>query len=259
MNIKAGFPWDFLANCRLAKRSEFGMLQLFPGREMRRDVTGMVPEMHSVHSGWKAPSFFVKALVENTANSINWEWVYAIVRDVTGVPIPRHTVSRFTDDARYTGVDWLAEVADIGSTVLQAWGVDNKDKLQGSFRSILGRHKRALKMSSKLKVAPKGTFLTNEFYGAWPILSAALQSQKDNYASFVAMSPAQIVITGSTVDVTRSLRPYVPNDSVHHQMASRAAKEEASMMQHRLQLPHFYNVGHDEVVVSPHSYSMGMV
>ena len=73
------------------------------------------------------------------------------------------------------------------------------------------------------------------------------------------MSPAQNVVTGSTVDVTRSLRPYVPSDSVCHQMASRAAKEEASMMQHRLQLPHFYNVGHDEVVVPPHSYSMGMV
>ena len=31
------------------------------------------------------------------------------------------------------------------------------------------------------------------------------------------------------------------------------------MMHHRLQLPRFYNMGHDEVVVSPHSYSMGMV
>ena len=31
------------------------------------------------------------------------------------------------------------------------------------------------------------------------------------------------------------------------------------MMQHRLQLPHFYNVGHDDTVVSPPSYSMGMV
>ena len=167
----------------------------------------------------------VKALVDNKADSINWEWVYAIVRDVTGVPIPRHTVSRFTDDARYTDVDWLDEVADIGSTVLQAWGVDDKDKLQGSFRSIVGRHKRALKMSSTLKAAPKDTFLTNEFYGACPILIAALQSQKDNYASFIAMSLAHIVVTGSTVDVTRSLRPYVPNDSVYHQMASRAAKE----------------------------------
>ena len=44
-------------------------------------------------------------------------------------------------------------------------------------------------------------------------------------------------------------------------MAARAATEEASMMQHRLQLPHpyFYNVGHDATVVSPPSYSMGMV
>ena len=31
------------------------------------------------------------------------------------------------------------------------------------------------------------------------------------------------------------------------------------MVQRRLQLPHFFNVGHDEVVVSPHSHSMGMV
>ena len=44
VNIKADFPWDFLANYRLAKRSEFGMLQLFLGREMLRDVTCMVPE-----------------------------------------------------------------------------------------------------------------------------------------------------------------------------------------------------------------------
>ena len=130
VNIKADFPWDFLANYRLAKQSEFGMLQLFLGREMLRDVTGTVPQMHS---GWKAPSFLVKALVDNKADPINWEWVYAIVRDVTGAPIPRDTVSRFTDDARYTDVEWLEEVADMGSTVLQAWSVDVKDKLQGSF------------------------------------------------------------------------------------------------------------------------------
>ena len=168
-------------------------------------------------------------------------------------------VSMFTDDARYTDVEWLDEVTDIGSTVLQAWGVDDKDKLQGSFRSVIGRHKRALKMASTLKAAPMDTFLTNEFYGAWPILIAALQSQTDNYANFIAMSPAQIVVAGSTVEVTRSLRPYVPKDSVYHHMSTRAVKEEAIMMQHRLQLPHFYNVGHADVVVSSPSYSMGMV
>ena len=112
-------------------------------------------------------------------------------------------------------LDWLDEVADIGSTVLQAWGVADKDKLQRPFRSIVGRHKRALKMSSTLHAAPKDTFLlTNEFYGAWPILIAALQSQKDNYASFIAMSPAQIVLAGSMVEVAHSLLPYVPSDSV---------------------------------------------
>ena len=160
VNIKADFPWDFLANYRLAKRSEFGMLQLFLGREMLRDATGTVPEMHS---GWKAPSFFVKSLVDNKASSINWEWVYVIVRDVTGVPIPRHTVSGFTDNAGYTDVEWLDEVADIGSTILQAWGVDDKDSQEGSFRSVVARHKRFLKMASTLKAAPKDTFLTNEF------------------------------------------------------------------------------------------------
>ena len=75
----------------------------------------------------------VKALVDDKADSINWEWVYAIVRDVTGVPIPRHTVSRFTDDARYTDVDWLDEVADIGSTVLQAWVSTIRTSCKGPF------------------------------------------------------------------------------------------------------------------------------
>ena len=70
VDIKADFPWDFLANYRLAKRPEFGMLQLFLGREMLRDATGTVPEMHS---GWKAPSFLIKCLVDNKASSINWE------------------------------------------------------------------------------------------------------------------------------------------------------------------------------------------
>ena len=112
---------------------------------MLRNATGTVLEMHS---GWKAPSFLVKRLVDNKASSINWEWVYAVVRDVTGVPIPRHKVSKFTDEARYTDVEWLDEVAGMGSTVLQACRVDDKDIREGSFCSVVAMHKKALKMTS---------------------------------------------------------------------------------------------------------------
>ena len=128
---------------------------------MLRDPTGTVPE---IHSGWKAPLFriLVKNRVDNKVASINWEWVYAVVREVTGVPIPREQISRFTDGAQYTDVEWLDKVAEIGSAVLQAWGADDKDSHQGSFRSVIARHKKALKMVSTPKDAPKDTFLTNE-------------------------------------------------------------------------------------------------
>ena len=102
------------------------------------------------------------------ASSINWEWVHAVMHDMIGVPIPRGHASTFTNEACYTDVEWLSKVDDTGNTVLQALGVDDKDMQNGSFWAVVAKHKKAQKMVSTRKVAPRGTFLTSEFYGAWP-------------------------------------------------------------------------------------------
>ena len=45
-------PWDFLLNHRMAKKAEYGRLQKYMGRELMRDETGVVPD---IHQNWLAP------------------------------------------------------------------------------------------------------------------------------------------------------------------------------------------------------------
>ena len=68
-------------------------------------------------------------------------------------------------------------------------------------------------MSFTLKAEPRRAYLTDEFFGVWPTFAVGMQDAETNVKSFMAMSPSQIMVAGSVTAVTRSLKPFVPEDS----------------------------------------------
>ena len=121
---------------------------------------------------------------------------------------------------------------------------------------IVMRHKMALKLGLSLKPEPKLTYMTNSFYGVWPMLHAALSSCDENHKHFMAMSPSQMMVAGSTMAVTRSLLPLVPKSSQYYRMYKSAKENEALVRNNRLLLPSFYNIGHVDAASSGDNYSL---
>ena len=52
------------------------------------------------------------------------------------------------------------------------------------------------------------------------------------------------MVTGSVTAVTKSLKPFVPEDSQYHKMVERAQEEQALLMKNRRQNPSYYNEGY---------------
>ena len=135
-------------------------------------------------------------------------------------------------------------------------GMDASSVGAGSFRMLVMRHKMSLKLGATLKPEPKKTFMTNIFYGVWPMLRAALSSCDENHKHFMSMSPSQLMVAGSTSEVTRSLKPLIPKDSQYNRMHRTAKENEVLMRSQRLLLPSFYNAGHVDVSSQDDSYSL---
>ena len=57
------------------------------GRELMRDETGVVPDIHR-HQNWLAPPWLIKLLEAGSFSEINFEKLHAEIHDVLGVPIP---------------------------------------------------------------------------------------------------------------------------------------------------------------------------
>ena len=116
--------------------------------------------------------------------------------------------------------------------------------VKGSFREMVTRHKKKLKMSFTLKSEPRRAYLTDEFFGVWPTFAVGMQDAETNFKTFMAMSPSQIMVAGSVTAVTKSLKPFVPEDSQYHKMVERAQEEQALLMKNRRQNPSYYNEGY---------------
>jgi hypothetical protein len=234
-------PWDFLLNHRMAKKAEYGRLQKYMGRELMRDETGVVPD---IHQNWLAPLWLIKLLDAGSFSEINFEQLHAEIQEVLGVPLPADDVQWFSHQNRYGNVKYLDEAMELGVTTLVAWGVESEDVFRGSFKEMVTRHKKKLKMSFTLKPEPRRAFLTDEFFGVWPTFAVGMQDAEANFRAFMAMSPSQIMVTGSVTAVTKSLKPFVPEDSQYHKMVERAQEEQALLMKNRRQNPSYYNEGY---------------
>ena len=55
-----------MLNHRMAKKAEFSKLQKYMGRELMRDETGVVPD---IHQNWLAPLWLIKILEAGAFNS----------------------------------------------------------------------------------------------------------------------------------------------------------------------------------------------
>ena len=200
------------------------------GRELMRDETGVVPD---IHQNWLAPLWLIKLMEAGSFSEINFEKLHAEIQEVLGVPLPAEDVQEFTHQNRYGNIKYLDEAMDLGVTTLVAWGVESEDVAKGSFREMVTRHKKKLKTSFTLKSEPRRAYLTDEFVGIWPTFAVGMQDAETNFKTFMAMSPSQIMVAGSVTAVTKSLKPFVPEDSQYHKMVERAQEEQALLMKNR--------------------------
>jgi hypothetical protein len=213
----------------------------YMGRELVRDETGVVPD---IHQNWLAPLWLIKLLEAGSFSEINFGKRHAEIQEVLGVPLPAEDVQGFTHQNRYGNIKYLDEAMDLGVTTLVAWGVESEDVAKVSSREMVTRHKKKLKMSFTLKSEPRRAYLTDEFFGVWPTFAVGMQDAETNFKTFMAMSPSQTMVAGSVTAVTKSLKPFVPEDSQYHKMVERAQEEQALLMKNRRQNPSYYNKGY---------------
>ena len=244
VTLNSHAPWDFLLKHRMAKKAEYSKLQKYMGRELMHDETGVVLD---IQQNWLAPLWLIKLLDAGAFSEINFEQLHAEIQVVLGVPLPAEDVQMFTHQNRYGNVKYLDEAMELGVTTLVAWGVESEDVLKGSFKEMVTRHKKKLKMSFTLKPEPRRAYLTDEFFGVWPTFAVGMKDAETNFKSFMAMSPSQIMVAGSVTVVTKSLKPFVPEDSQYHKMVERAQEEQALLMKNRRQNPSYYNEGYSKV------------
>ena len=86
-------PWGFLLNHRMAKKAEYSKLQKYMGRELMRDETGVVPD---IHQNWLAPLWLIKLLEAGSFSEINFEKLHAEIQEGLGVPLPAEDVQGFS-------------------------------------------------------------------------------------------------------------------------------------------------------------------
>ena len=76
----------------MAKKTEYSKLQKYMGRELMRDETGVVPD---IHQNLLAPLGLIKLLDAGAFSKINFEQLHAEIQEVLGVPLPAEDVKWF--------------------------------------------------------------------------------------------------------------------------------------------------------------------
>ena len=231
---------EYLLNYRMAKRKSYELLQDYLGREiMRGEATPRAL------GAWKASITIVEQLEAGKISAVNFEMLYAEVREAIGEPVDAVTLESFTKDNRYTNEKYLDDVRVLGSKVLKAWFWERKvlekpEQLEGSFSQLISDHKSALRSAEGLAAGPKQDRLSSKFYGAYPCLLQALMDAEDNYVSFHEMSPAQIMVGESTTEVSRALIPFIPAGSKSHGMRKIAVETRVDMLTRAREMPYLY-------------------
>ena len=239
----AGSPWDMLMEYRFASKHNFELGQLYLGREIMRGEDGVVPDLFA---NWKAPALLVRQLKAGKVSEIEWEALWAEVLRAKSQPLPNAVVSSFTRERRFTHMEYEHEVSELGGCVLEAWGWNLSGVYEGSFEWLLARHFKSIRSVRHLQEKPRKQALTNESWGAYPSLWAALKSAEENMDLYLKMLPGQICVEGSTSLVSRALVPFVPDNAPYHAMHEMGINERAATLADRLMLKPLFVQGAED-------------
>ena len=119
----------------------------------------------------------------------------------------------------------------LGGKILTAWGLNDTSVREGSFEQMVDDHFEALQDTVHLREEPRQQALYNESWGVIPTLRVGLQAVEENHRQFLHMQPDQLLVDGSTTAVTRSLLPFVQDDSPYLRMRKTAAREKLRALQ----------------------------
>ena len=109
-------------------------------------------------------------------------------------------------------------------------------------------HFEALQDTVHLREEPRQRALYNASWGVIPTLRVGLQAVKENHRQFLHMQPDQLLVEGSTAAVTRSLLPFVQNDSPYLRMRKTAARETLRALQDLALAKHLWIHDGDEAI-----------
>ena len=116
-------------------------------------------------------------------------------------------------------------VVKLGGKILTAWGLNDTAVREGSFEQMVDDHFEALQDTVHLREGPRQQALHNESWGVISTLRTGLQAVEENYRQFMHMQPDQLLVEGSTTAVTRSLLPFIQEDSPYKRMRKTVARE----------------------------------
>ena len=85
-----------------------------------------------------------------------------------------------------------------------------------------------------MQAQPRQQALTNESWGTFPRLWAALKAAEENISQSMQMLPGQLVVEGSTSLVLRSMVPLIPAGSSYYTMKALSIKEKAATLGERV-------------------------